>query len=87
VKVAIAIGIVVAVALLWVGMALMIVWQQDAPGPTPGVGNALTPQYREAVTRNLAAQRRTAALVKRTIWPVVLCSGFVVVVLIVIMNA
>jgi hypothetical protein len=75
----VAIVVVLMVAFVWAFMTAFMVWQKDAPMSTD--------QYRETVERNLASSRRTAAFMRRTLWPVVLVCGAIAVVLIVIINA
>ena len=81
----IALTVVLVIPFVWVLMTLLLVWQQDAPIST-GLGNALSDQYRESVTRNLASQRKQAAFMRRTVWPVSVVCGSVAVGLIVVMN-
>jgi hypothetical protein len=81
----IAIVVVLTVAFIWAFMTMFMVWQKYAPMST-GLGNALSDQYRESVERNLASQRKWAAFMRRTVWPVVVTCGAIVAVLIVVMN-
>ena len=82
---AIALGGVLAVAFIWAFMTAFMVWQKDAP-TSSGLGNAFSDQYRESVERNLTSQRKLAAFMRRTVWPVVLICGFVAFLLIVLIN-
>jgi hypothetical protein len=84
-KMVVAIVVVLMVAFVWAFMTAFMVWQKDAPMST-GLGNAYSNQYRESVERNLTSSRRTAAFMRRTLWPVVLVCGAIAAVLIVITN-
>jgi hypothetical protein len=75
----------IVVGVVWGLMTLFSEWQKDAPASS-GLGNALSAQYRESVQRNLAAQRRMAAFFRKTVWPIEIVCGLVLLATIVALN-
>jgi hypothetical protein len=80
-----AISVVSVVGLGWPIATLLMEWQKDAPASS-GLGNALSQEYHESIARTLAAQRKAAAFLRRTVWPVCLVCAAVLTLLIVIIN-
>jgi hypothetical protein len=78
-----ALGVVIAIGVIWVGMTLFMGWQKDLP--TSGAGK-LGAASEESARRSVSAQRHQAAFLRKTVWPVVTACGIAAVVLIVLIN-
>ena len=79
---AFALGVVIAFGVIWVGLAFGVGSQNL---PTSGAGK-LGAESEESARRSVAGQKRQAAFMRKTAWPVVTVCGVTAVVLVVLIN-